>query len=381
MNKRIYLSPPHIGECEQQFVADAFATNWIAPLGPHVDAFEREVAEYVGIRGALALNSGTAAIHLALRYLGVGRGDTVFCSSLTFIGSINPVLYEGAQPVFIDSEPESWNMSPAALERALLDAERLGKLPKAAIVVNLYGQSANMTPLLALCQKYGVPALEDAAESLGAIYQGKKSGTFGAFGVFSFNGNKIITTSGGGMLVSDNLDAIEKCRFWSTQARDPAPHYQHSEIGYNYRLSNVLAAIGRGQLRVIEDRIAARRRIFDAYAAAFGGQHGVEFMPEASYGRANRWLTVMLIDPQRCGATANDIIRALTEENIEARPVWKPMHLQPVFRECAYYPHRDGESVSDSLFERGICLPSGSNLSEDDQQRVIRRMKTTLKPS
>ena len=257
MNKRIYLSPPHIGECEQQFVADAFATNWIAPLGPHVDAFEREVAEYIGIRGALALNSGTAAIHLALRSLGVGRGDTVFCSSLTFIGSINPVMYEGAQPVFIDSEPESWNMSPAALERALLEAERLGKLPKAAIVVNLYGQSANMAPLLALCQKYGVPVLEDAAESLGAIYQGKKSGTFGAFGVFSFNGNKIITTSGGGMLVSDNLDAIEKCRFWSTQARDPAPHYQHSEIGYNYRLSNVLAAIGRGQLRVIEDRGAA----------------------------------------------------------------------------------------------------------------------------
>ena len=381
MNKRIYLSPPHIGECEQQFVADAFATNWIAPLGPHVDAFEREVAEYVGIRGALALNSGTAAIHLALRSLGVERGDTVFCSSLTFIGSINPVMYEGAQPVFIDSEPESWNMSPAALERALLDAERLGKLPKVAIIVNLYGQSANMRSLLALCQKYGVPVLEDAAESLGASYQGKKSGTFGAFGVFSFNGNKIITTSGGGMLVSDNLDAIEKCRFWSTQARDPAPHYQHSEIGYNYRLSNVLAAIGRGQLRVIEDRIAARRRIFDAYAAAFAGQNGVEFMPEASYGRANRWLTVMLIDPQRCGATANDIIRALTEENIEARPVWKPMHLQPVFRECAYYPHCDGESVSDALFERGICLPSGSNLSEDDQQRVIRRIKTTLRPS
>ena len=381
MPERIYLSPPHIGDFEQQFVADAFATNWIAPLGPHVDAFEREVAEYVGIRGALALNSGTAAIHLALRYLGVGRGDTVFCSSLTFIGSINPVMYEGAQPVFIDSEPESWNMSPAALERALLDAGRLGKLPKAAIVVNLYGQSANMAPLLALCQKYGVPALEDAAESLGAIYQGKKSGTFGAFGVFSFNGNKIITTSGGGMLVSDNFDAIEKCRFWSTQARDPAPHYQHSEIGYNYRLSNVLAAIGRGQLRVIEDRIATRRRIFDAYAAAFAGQNGVEFMPEASYGRANRWLTVMLLDPQRCGATANDIIRALTEENIEARPVWKPMHLQPVFRECAYYPHRDGESVSDALFERGICLPSGSNLSEDDQQRVIRRIKTTLRPS
>ncbi len=376
--KRIYLSPPHIGEFEQQFVADAFATNWIAPLGPHVDAFEKEIAEYVGIRGALALNSGTAAIHLALRYWGVTRGDTVFCSSLTFIGSINPVMYEDAEPVFIDAEPESWNMSPAALECALIDAERLGKLPKAVIIVNLYGQSANMTPLLALCRKYGIPVLEDAAESLGATFFEKKSGTFGAFGVYSFNGNKIITTSGGGMLISDNVEAIEKCRFWSTQARDPAPHYQHSEIGYNYRLSNVLAAIGRGQLRVLEDRVAARRRIFDRYVEAFASQDGIEFMPEASFGRANRWLTVMSVNPQRCGVTANDLIQALAAENIEARPVWKPMHLQPVFKNCRYYTHASDTDISAQLFETGICLPSGSSLTEEDQERVISCVRQQL---
>jgi pyridoxal phosphate-dependent aminotransferase EpsN len=271
MTQRIYLSPPHMGEYEQQFVADAFASNWIAPLGPHVDAFEREMADYAGMNGAVALNSGTAAIHLALRYLGVKTGDTVFCSSLTFIGSANPILYLGAEPVFIDSEPESWNMSPLALERAFADASNTGKMPKAVIIVNLYGQSADYERLLPLCEQYDVPVIEDAAESLGATYHGKASGTFGQFGIFSFNGNKIITTSGGGMVMSDDVEALEKMRFWATQARDPARHYQHSELGYNYRLSNVLAAIGRGQLRVLDERVNACRHVFERYVQGFHG--------------------------------------------------------------------------------------------------------------
>jgi pyridoxal phosphate-dependent aminotransferase EpsN len=379
MNKRIYLSPPHIGEYEQQFVAEAFASNWIAPLGPQVDAFETELAEYVGIKGALALSSGTAAIHLALRYLGVGPGDTVFCSSLTFIGSVNPVLYQGAEPVFIDAEPESWNMSPLAMERAFLEAERIRKLPKVVIIVNLYGQSADMTPLLAICDRYGVPVVEDAAESIGANYKGKASGTFGKFGVYSFNGNKILNTSGGGMLVSDNVEAIEKARFWSTQARDPAPHYQHSEIGYNYRLSNILAAIGRGQLRWLEERILAKRRIFDRYVEALADLEGFEFMPEATYGRSNRWLTVLTINPEQCSVTPNQLMDALAEENIEARPVWKPLHLQPLFDGRAYYPHRPDENISERLFATGICLPSGSNLQEEDQERVITCIRKKMK--
>ncbi len=371
MNKRIYLSPPHIGEYEQQFVAEAFASNWIAPLGPHVDAFEKELAEYVGIRGALALCSGTAAIHLALRFLGVGPGDTVFCSSLTFVGSVNPILYQGADPVFIDSEPESWNMSPFALEQAFLDAEKSEKLPKAVIIVNLYGQSADFDALLPICNRYGVPVVEDAAESLGATYKKKASGTFGTFGIYSFNGNKIITTSGGGMLISDDLGAIEKARFWATQARDPARHYQHSEIGYNYRLSNVLAAIGRGQLRVLEDRVNACRCVFELYYHALSDIDGFEFMPEIPHGRSNRWLTTLTIDPERCGVTTTQIMDALEEENIEARPVWKPLHLQTLFKDADYYPHGMGENVSEQLFENGICLPSGSNLREEDQERVI----------
>jgi len=379
MNPRIYLSPPHIGEYEQQFVAEAFASNWIAPLGPQVDAFEHELAGYVGIKGALALNSGTAAIHLALRYLQVGPGDRVFCSSLTFSGSAYPIVYQGAEPVFIDSEPESWNMSPSALERAFAEAERSGKLPQAVIIVNLYGQSADMAPLLALCERYGVPVIEDAAESLGATYQGKASGTFGKFGVYSFNGNKILTTSGGGMLISDDVEAIKKARFWSTQARDPARHYQHSEIGYNYRLSNVLAAIGRGQLRGLEGRIAAKRRIFERYFQAFATIPGITLMPEAPYGRSNRWLTVLTIDPQRCGVTANQIIETLEAQNIEARPVWKPLHLQPVFAGTAYYRHREDDSVSERLFAHGLCLPSGSNLQEEEQERVIDCVRKTLR--
>lgn len=378
LNQRIYLSPPHMGQEEQQWVQQAFATNWIAPLGPNVDVFEKEIAGYVGASGALALSSGTAAIHLALRLLGVGAGDTVFCSSLTFVASVNPVVYQGAEPVFIDSEPESWNMSPQALERALSEAKRAGKLPKAVVVVNLYGQSADMDPLLDLCDQYGVPVIEDAAESLGATYKGRASGTLGRFGVYSFNGNKIITTSGGGMLVSDDLEALEKARYWATQARDPAPHYEHSEVGFNYRMSNVLAGIGIGQLHRLPERIETRRAIFAAYAEALGSMEGVEFMPEASFGLATRWLTTLTVDPQIAGTTSGDIIRALAEANIESRPVWKPMHLQPLFQGCAYYPHQEGHSVSDRLFEQGICLPSGSSLTETEQAKVIEIVKTLV---
>ncbi|NEN80771.1 aminotransferase class I/II-fold pyridoxal phosphate-dependent enzyme [Paenibacillus elgii] len=378
MNQRIYLSPPHMGQEEQQWVQQAFATNWIAPLGPNVDVFEKEIAGYVGASGALALSSGTAAIHLALRLLGVGAGDTVFCSSLTFVASVNPVVYQGAEPVFIDSEPESWNMSPQALERALSEAKRAGKLPKAVVVVNLYGQSADMDPLLDLCDQYGVPVIEDAAESLGATYKGRASGTLGRFGVYSFNGNKIITTSGGGMLVSDDLEALEKARYWATQARDPAPHYEHSEVGFNYRMSNVLAGIGIGQLHVLPERVETRRAIFAAYAEALGSMEGVEFMPEASFGSATRWLTTLTVDPQIARTTSGDIIRALAEANIESRPVWKPMHLQPLFQGCAYYPHQEGHSVSDRLFEQGICLPSGSSLTETEQAKVIEIVKTLV---
>ncbi|MDF2714752.1 MAG: pyridoxal phosphate-dependent aminotransferase [Paenibacillus sp.] len=370
-SKKVYLSPPHMGESERLLVEDAFQSNWIAPLGPHVDAFEKELADYVGINGAVALGSGTAAIHLSLKLLEVGKGDTVFCSTLTFAASCFPILYEGAIPVLIDSEPESWNMSPLALERAFHDASKAGKMPKAVIIVNLYGQSADMTPLLSICDRYGVPVIEDAAESLGATYKGKASGTFGKFGIYSFNGNKIITTSGGGMLVSNHLDALDKARYWATQARDPAVHYQHSETGYNYRLSNILAAIGRGQLRVLDKRVDARRRVFETYREQLSDVPGIHFMPEASHGLSTRWLTAMTIDPDVCGVTAARCVESLAAFQIEARPVWKPMHLQPLFQDCFYYPHREGISVSDKLFAEGICLPSGSDLSEEDQNRVI----------
>ncbi|BBB90726.1 MAG TPA: aminotransferase class I/II-fold pyridoxal phosphate-dependent enzyme [Methylomusa anaerophila] len=378
-SNRIYLSPPHMGEMEQQLVAEAFATNWIAPVGPHVNAFEAELAEYAGSGGAVALSSGTAAIHLALSLLNVGPGDTVFCSTLTFIASANPITYQGAIPVFIDSEPQTWNMSPAALKRAFKDAAEAGKLPKAVIVVDLYGQSADKDSLLAICNSYGVPMLEDSAEALGATYKGKKAGTIGRFGVYSFNGNKIITTSGGGMLVSEDIASLEKARFWATQARDAARHYQHSEIGYNYRLSNVLAAIGRGQLRVLEDRIQAKHAVYNRYFEELSPMDGIEFMPEASYGRATRWLTVMVVDPAECGLTAAVIMDALEKENIESRPVWKPMHRQPVFANHRYYPHTDGKSISDYLFQRGICLPSGTSMTAGDQARVINSIKKVFR--
>jgi len=376
--ERIFLSPPHLSGQELEFVHEAFESNWIAPLGPQVEAFENEVAAYVGTKGALALSSGTAGIHLGLRLLGVGPGATVFCSTLTFVASVNPALYLGARPVFIDSEPDSWNMSPAALERAFDDARKEGQLPKAVIVVNLYGQSADMDPILELCNAYGVPVLEDAAESLGATYKGKASGTFGRFGVYSFNGNKIITTSGGGMLVSDDTDALKKARFWATQARDPARHYQHSEMGYNYRMSNICAAIGRGQLRVLEERIQRKREIFEIYQEQLGSIPGISFMPEASFGRSNRWLTVMTLDPSIIKRGPWELVDYLEEHNIESRPVWKPMHRQPLFEGAKYYPHDENSSVSDTLFETGICLPSGTSMTDQDIERVIDEIRSYL---
>lgn len=378
MNPKIYLSPPHMGDYEQQYVREAFETNWIAPLGPNVNAFEEELAAYTGAAGAAALSSGTSAIHLALKLAGVCPGDRVFCSSLTFVASANPILYEGGIPVFIDSDPDTWNMSAGALRRALEEADREGKLPKAVIVVNLYGQSADMDPILNLCENYGIPVIEDAAESLGATYKGKQSGTFGRYGIYSFNGNKIISTSGGGMLVSDDLEALEKARFWATQARDTARHYQHSEVGYNYRMSNILAGIGRGQLRVLNDRIRARREVFGQYRKAFESVEGISFMPEADYGRSTRWLTAVTVDERVTGVSSTEIVNRLAAHNIEARPVWKPLHLQPLFEGCAYYPHEEETSVSDRLFSTGLCLPSGSSLTPADQNRVMDMVLRTI---
>ncbi|WP_047984007.1 DegT/DnrJ/EryC1/StrS family aminotransferase [Ornithinibacillus californiensis] len=366
---------------EQKYIEEAFQSNWIAPLGPNVDAFEKELAEYVGVKGALAVSSGTAAIHLALNLLGVGVGDKVFCSTLTFIASANPILYQGAEPVFIDSEPETWNMSPEALERALEDAYTANHLPKAVIVVNLYGQSSKMDEIVSICDSYNVPIIEDAAESLGATYRGKQSGTFGKFGVYSFNGNKIITTSGGGMLVSDDAEAIEKARFLATQARDPAPHYQHSVMGYNYRLSNLLAGVGRAQLQVLPERIEKRKVISELYRLLLGELPGVQFLPELDGLISNHWLTVMTLNEEEAGVSVDQLIQALHEEHIESRPVWKPLHLQPLFANTDYYSHQDHVHIAEQLFHTGICLPSGSSLSTEDQLRVIRCIRDQFERS
>lgn len=369
--KKIFLSPPHMCGNEQRYINEAFQTNWIAPLGPHVDAFEREMASIVGLHDAVAVNSGTAAIHLALQLLKVTRGDMVFCSSLTFVASANPIVYLGAQAVFIDSEPETWNMSPQALERALDDAYHEGWLPKAVIVVNLYGQSAKMDEIMWLCNQYDIPVIEDAAESLGSTYKGKASGSFGKFGIYSFNGNKIITTSGGGMLVSNDLVDLQKARFLATQARDAAPHYQHSETGYNYRMSNILAGIGRAQLEVLEERVETKRLIFQRYSEALSDLLGITFMPELEHTRSNRWLTCFTVDERQAGCSTHSILEHLTEENIEARPVWKPLHMQPLFAGCKYYSHDRSDHVAERLFQTGICLPSGTSMTEEDQMRVI----------
>lgn len=366
MNERIYLASPHMCGKEKEYVEEAFRTNWIAPLGPHVNAFEKEVAEYAGTSSAAALSSGTAAIHLALIALGVGEGDVVFCSSLTFAASCNPIIYQNATPVFIDSEPESFNMSPMALERAFKEYT-----PKAVIVVNLYGQSADMDKIKAICDRHNVPIIEDAAESLGATYKGKMSGTFGKFGVYSFNGNKIITTSGGGMLVSNDDEAIKKVRFWATQARDEARHYQHSELGYNYRMSNVCAGIGRGQMTVLEERIAQKKAIYNRYKEAFADIEEIQMAPICDYGEPNYWLSVMTIAPSS-KAKPLDIMIALEENNIESRPIWKPMHLQPYYEKYPFYSHNDSDiSVAEDIFNRGVCLPSDTKMTDEDMNRVI----------
>ena len=371
MTNRILLSSPHMSGHEQKYIQEAFETNWIAPLGANVDGFEQELAKYVGVNGAAAVSSGTAAIDLALNLVGVERNDIVFCSTLTFIASANPILYRGAEPVFIDSEWDTWNMSPRALARAFEDAQVKGKLPKAVIIVNLYGQSAKMDELLAICASYGVPVVEDAAESLGSSYKGKKSGTFGQFGIFSFNGNKIITTSGGGMLVSNDIEALNRARFLATQARDTAKHYQHSVVGYNYRMSNVVAGIGRGQLEVLDERVGQKRAIFDLYAKAFSEIDGLTMMPELEGTFSNRWLSTMTLKPEKIAISPYDLIDKLNEANIEARPVWKPLHLQPLFEGCQFYPHAENEVVSEQLFDKGICLPSDSKMTVEEQQRVI----------
>jgi len=364
---------------EKKYINTAFDTNWIAPLGPNVNNFESRFAKYVGTHGASATSSGTAAIHLALEIIGVGRDDYVFCSSLTFVASANPILYLGAIPVFIDSEEETWNMSPKALKTAMEEAKSKDVLPKAVIIVHLYGQSAKMDELKSICDYYNVPIIEDAAESLGTIYKDKQSGSMGQFGIFSFNGNKIITTSGGGMLVSNDLDALAKSRFLATQSKDLAPYYEHSKVGYNYRLSNILAGVGLAQLEVLDSRVEARRNIFDRYVHALGGIEGINFMPELSGTYSNRWLTVLTLDPEVVLIKPLELIRELEKMGIEARPVWKPLHLQPLFKECNFYPHTASNIVSERLFKEGLCLPSGSNMTKEQQLKVIEVIKLIIK--
>lgn len=374
----ILLSVPHMGQDEKKYVEEAFNTNWIAPLGPNVDGFEKEIAEFTGAKYAAALTSGTSAIHLSLVLLDVKPEDFVFCSSLTFAASANPIMYQHATPVFIDSEPDTWNMSPIALKKALNYYANLGKVPKAIIVVNLYGQSADMDAIIALADEYDVPVVEDAAESLGATYKGKQSGTFGLFGIYSFNGNKIITTSGGGMLVSDNKALIDKARFLATQARDPSPYYQHTEVGYNYRMSNILAGIGRGQLGVLSERVNARRAVYQTYVTALTDVDCLEWMPELDGYFSNRWLTAVILNPQKTDVSVTQFIDELRKQNIEARHVWKPMHLQPIFESYDYFTHGDS-SVSDYLFDFGVCLPSASSMTDIELVRVIEAIKMTLK--
>jgi dTDP-4-amino-4,6-dideoxygalactose transaminase len=364
---QILLSTPHMGDKEFAYVKEAFDTNWIAPIGPHIDTFEQEFCQLVGSPHAAALSSGTAALHLSLIIAGIGIGDEVFCSALTFCGSVNPILYQGASPVFIDSNRSSWNMDPELLTTELDRRAKIGKLPKAVILVHLYGQSADIHPILAACNKYQIPLIEDAAEALGATYKGINPGTLGQYGFYSFNGNKIITTSGGGMLVSEDASIIAKAKFLATQARDPAPHYQHTHIGYNYRLSNVCAGIGRGQLQVLADRVQQRRHNFAYYQKHLSHLPGLEFMPEADYGTSTRWLTCLTIDPAKFGCDRETIRTTLATKNIETRPVWKPMHLQPIFQECESI----GGEVATDLFDRGLCLPSGSNLTDVELDRVI----------
>lgn len=368
---RIYLSPPHPTGRESELVMDAIASNWLAPLGPHVDAFEEEFSAVVQVPNALALSSGTAALHLALVVLGIGHGDEVVCSSLTFAASANAIRYTGAATVFVDCDAATWTMDPELLDEALTDRRRRGGRVRAVLAVDLYGQCCDYSALRAVCRRHDVILLQDAAESVGATYGDRPSGRQGLLAAFSFNGNKIITTSGGGMLVSEDRGLIEHARKLSTQARDPAPHYEHSELGFNYRLSNVLAALGRAQLMALPDRVAARRTVNARYRELLAGEPGIAFMPEASYGTSNHWLTCVVVDPAAFGADREAIRVALEALDIEARPVWKPMHLQPFFAGDPCY----GGSVSARLFERGLCLPSGSALTADDQARVVEGLR------
>jgi dTDP-4-amino-4,6-dideoxygalactose transaminase len=364
---RLYLSPPHMGPDERRMLLEAFDSNWVAPLGPHVDAFEKEMSARVGGLHAVALSSGTAGLHLALQMLGVGRDDEVIVSSLTFAASANPVTYLGARPVFIDAEPSSWNMDPALLAEELEACAKSGRLPKAVVVVDLYGQCADYDALLPVCARYGVPLIEDAAEALGATYRGRPAGTFGTMSILSFNGNKIITTSGGGMLLSKDESFMTKARFLATQARDPAPHYEHSHIGYNYRLSNLLAAVGRGQLGLLDDRVRTRRATNVWYRKALAELPGISFLPLSDKGEWNAWLSVISVEPAQFGADRETIRLALEKADIESRPVWKPMHLQPVFKDCRMRGGRVGEVA----FEKGLCLPSGTAMTDADRQRVV----------
>lgn len=370
MGMPIYLSSPSLSGYEMQWIGQMMHSQGILPFSETVRLFEQEIAHLTGTRAGVAVNSGTAAIHLALRLIGVTPGDEVFCSSLTFVASANPIRYLGATPVFIDSEPATWNMSPIALERALLEAEAEGRLPKAVIVVNLYGQSADYEPIVKLCSQYGVPIIEEAAESLGATYLNAPSGSFGQFAALSFNCNKMITTAGGGMLVSDDIEALQKARFYASQAKDRAPHYQHSEMGYNYQMSSLAAAMGRSQVPFLQQFILKRRAIYHRYQQAFDSAAGISMMPEHAKGWSTHWLTALTIDAHT-GITAADVVKQLSEQQIESRVVWKPLHLQPLFADCRYYPHQEDESVSDRLFVEGVCLPSGADLLEADQQRVI----------
>jgi dTDP-4-amino-4,6-dideoxygalactose transaminase len=375
---KIWLSSPHMGQNELKYIQEAFATNWIAPLGPHVNGFEKDLEEFTGVQHAAALSSGTAAIHLALVILGVKPGDLVICQSMTFSASANPICYLGAKPIFVDSEEDTWNMCPDALEEAIKACEE-GKVsgkpqkPAAIIPVHLYGMPAKMDEIMVLSRKYEVPVIEDAAEALGATYKGKACGAFGDMGVLSFNGNKIITTSGGGALLSDTEWMIKKARFLATQARDEAPHYQHSHIGYNYRMSNVLAGIGRGQMEVLMERVTLRRRNFEFYKNALGNISGVTFLEEPDGCFSNRWLSCILIDPEITEGITRETIRLhLAQDNIESRPLWKPMHLQPIFEKSPYF----GNQVAQSLFNNGLCLPSGSNLEKHDLERVVFQFKS-----
>jgi pyridoxal phosphate-dependent aminotransferase EpsN len=363
---RIHLSVPHMGGAEERYVREAFSSNWLSTVGPNIDAFEAAFAERAG-RPAVALGSGTAAIHLGLRLLGVGPGDDVIVSDFTFVASVNPIRYLGATPIFVDSDPATWMMSPALLAEALADAARRGRRPKAVVVVHLYGQSADMDPILEACLRWDVPVLEDAAEALGTLYKGQPAGSIGDVGAFSFNGNKILTTTGGGVLVARRQDWVDRARFWSTQARDPGVAYHHTDVGYNYRMSNVLAGIGRGQLDVLDERVRQRRAVAFRYRDAFADLPGISLMPQARYGLHTNWLSCFLVDPAAFGASRDDLLRVLAEEDVEARPLWKPMHLQPLYRECMLY----GGAVSADLFGRGICLPSSSSLSKPEQALVI----------